>query len=91
MIIRTNGGAYYLTGLFAKAHKNLDIFNSNIYFSYLMVRSLMDEIDAQQFHKEAVALGDEDILREAEKDLAHIERSFQKACLLMTHFDGIDT
>ena len=32
MIIRTNGGAYYLNGLFAEVHKNLDIFNSNIYF-----------------------------------------------------------
>ena len=90
MIIRTDSGAYYLNGLFAEVHKNLDIFNSNIYFSYLMVRSLMDEVDAQQFHKEAVELGDEEILVEAEKDLAHIERSFHKACLLMTHFDGFE-
>ena len=57
MIIKTSKGAYYVNGLFAEVHKNLDIFNSNIYFSYLMVRSLMDEVDAHQFHKEAVDLG----------------------------------
>ena len=73
-----------------KANKFIDdTFNSNIYFSYLMTRTLMDEVDAQQFYAEALDMGDEEIIIEAEKDLAHLENAFKKACLLMTHFDDI--
>tara|TARA_Y100000593_G_scaffold17051_2_gene34071 strand:+ start:6174 stop:6449 length:276 start_codon:yes stop_codon:yes gene_type:complete len=89
MVIRVKGGSYYVNGPFAQVHKNMDIFNSNIYFSYLMTRTLMDEVDAQQFYAEAIEMGDEDIIKEAEKDMAHLENAFKKACLLMTHFDGI--
>ena len=80
----------FTTGPFADASDRLLDFSANIYFSYLIVRSLMDEVDAQKFHAEAVELGDEDIIVEAEKDLAHLDNALKRACLLMTHFDGID-
>jgi len=67
----------------------MDLFNSNIYFSHLLTRALMDEVDCQQFYAEALELGDEEIIIEAEKDLAHLQNAFKKACLMLAHFDDI--
>ena len=91
MIIRAKGGAYYVNGPFAEVHKNLDVFNCNVYFAYLMLRALMDEVDAQQFYVEAKELGDTAIIIEAEKDLAHVENAFRKACLVIGHYEDFLT
>jgi|TARA_R100001594_G_C3840769_1_gene215809 hypothetical protein len=89
MIIKTTKGRYYVNGPFAQVHKNLDIFNSNVYCHYLIQQGLTDQAEAEQFLAEAEALGDEEIIIEAQKDLAHIDNAFKKACMIIQHFDKV--
>tara|TARA_R100001594_G_scaffold52890_1_gene86479 strand:- start:216 stop:491 length:276 start_codon:yes stop_codon:yes gene_type:complete len=89
MIIKTTKGRYYVNGPFAEVHKNIDTFNSNVYCYYLIRRGLDDYADAEQFLEEARQLEDEELIIEAEKDLAHIDNAFKKACMIIQHFDDI--
>ena len=89
MIIKSTKGRYYVNGPFAHVHKNVDIFNSNVYCHYLIRRGLDDYSDALDFLAEARELGDEELIIEAEKDLAHIDNAFKKACMVIQYFDEI--
>jgi hypothetical protein len=90
MIIKAKKGRYYVNGPFAEVHKNIDTFNSNVYCYYLIRRGLEDYADAERFLAEANEMEDDELIIEAQKDLAHIENAIKKACMIIQHFDEIN-
>ena len=90
MIIRTSNGAYYINGLFAEAVKNTETFNSNVYFSYLLMKTLDQARQLKTEYEAAIEGGDEALATQKRMEVDSSEDALVKACFMLQHFDGVD-
>ena len=90
MIIRTSNGTYYINGLFAEAVKNTETFNSNVYFSYLLMKTLDQSRKLKAEYEAAVAIGDDPVATQKHTELDASDDALIKACFMLQHFDGVD-
>ena len=90
MSIITNNGRYYINGLFAEAVKNTETFNSNVYFSYLFMKTLALSREVEAEYEAALASGDDALATQIQMALEASDDSLIKAGFMLHHFDGID-
>ena len=70
------------TGPFLSASLALDRLTTGLYFSQLLRETVAQQEQFEQELKIARALGDEDLIKQCESDLAIIERAYQVTAML---------
>jgi len=70
------------TGPFLSASLALDRLTTNLYFSHLLAQTVEQQKQSEQDLQVAIALGDEELIKQCEADLAIVERAYQVTAML---------